>query len=381
MRAAAPDTTRAPIPGAEETPRLGVVLVTYNSADVILDCLESLLASVGVRLAIQVVDNASPDGTPAVLRDWAAGRAEAPLAGLPVAVPRVAKPLPLLSGLGKLPERGHAIALLETGGNLGFAGGVNRGLAELARLPEIDRVWILNPDTVVPHDTARAFATHPEPPGGFALMGGRVLYLERPGMIQIDGGTIDRWTGITGNLNLFADHATTPPPDLARIDFITGASLVASRRFWEAAGPMREDYFLYYEEVDWALRRGELPLVYCAAALVYHGAGTAIGSATHARLASPFALYFKHRARMMFLRRFFPASRPGGWLWALGKAGQYLLKGYPRGARALLAGTAGRPPPAEVAGGLSAAALAVLEGRGSRAAPMPRPAVAGERRE
>ena len=39
-------------------PTLGVVVVTFNAADIIQDCLESLLASRGVQLAIVVVDNA-----------------------------------------------------------------------------------------------------------------------------------------------------------------------------------------------------------------------------------------------------------------------------------------------------------------------------------
>lgn len=342
---------------------LGVVLVAFDSSDVILDCLESLLASTGVALRIVVVDNGSSDGTPGLLRDWAAGRVPyTPAPDLPVPVAPSPKPLVLHETLaGAETGTGHAVALVETGRNTGFAGGVNRGLAELARLPGLDRFWVLNPDSVVPPDTARAFAAAPGPEGGFALMGGRVLYLERPDMIQIDGGTINRHTGITGNLNLFAAFSETPLPDPARMDFVTGASMVASRTFYEAAGPMREDYFLYYEEVDWALRRGALPLAFCPGAIVYHRGGSAIGSATVDRPASPFALYFKHRARMMFLRRFFPSGVLTGRLWSLAKAGQFLLKGFRPEAAALLRGTFGAGPPRAVCDRLSAATLEWIE--------------------
>ena len=356
----------AVIAGPGASPLLGVVLVTFNSAEIILDCLESLLASGGVRLRIQVVDNASTDGTADLLRAWARGdsAARAPLGDLPFALEPSAKPLPLLTDLGAAGADGHAVALLETGENLGFAGGVNRGLAELARREGIERFWILNPDTVVPPDTARAFATHPVPEGGFALMGGRVLYLDRPDMIQIDGGTINRWTGITGNLNVLHSHAVTPPPTLDRLDFITGASMVASREFYRRVGPMREDYFLYYEEVDWALRRGELPLVHCPEAVAFHRAGTAIGSPKPDRPASPFSLYFKHRARMMFLRRFRPFSLPIGWFWSLLKAAQLGAKGFRPEAGALLAGSFGRPPPGDVRQRLSPAALSRIRAGG-----------------
>jgi len=150
-------------------PSLGVVVVTFNSSDVIFDCLESLLASAGVCLRIVVVDNGSTDGTPALLRDWAAGGARPAGAALPFALAPLARPLVLHAdvpppGTGE----GHAVTLIDTGLNTGFAGGVNRGLAVLAAVPGIDRFWVLNPDSAVLPKTARAFASHPAPPGGFS---------------------------------------------------------------------------------------------------------------------------------------------------------------------------------------------------------------------
>ena len=337
---------------------LGVVIVTYNAADVILACLETLLASSDVTLRIVVVDNASTDGTPDLIADWAAGSLAPHLADLPFAAGARAKPVTVHADLAACTDwRQHAVSLISAPINLGFASGVNRGLAVLAELPQIERFWVLNPDCVVPPSTAAAFARYTPPEGSFALMGGRVLYLDNPTMIQIDGGTIARWSGITGNLGLFGTHSETPAADPAQMDFIAGASMVASRAFYEAAGPMREDYFLYYEEVDWALRRGRLPLAYCPGALIYHHGGSAIGSAIHNRPATPFALYFKHRARMIFLRRFYPASRLTAHVWSLAKAGQFLLRGWHREARALLAGAFGRPPPPHLRRGLSAATL------------------------
>lgn len=326
-------------------PRLGVTICTFNSADVILDCLESLLASTGVSLSIVIADNASTDGTVTLLRDWAAGRVayDAP-EGSPIALVPVLRPVPMPLDGGPAAGLAHRIRLIETGVNGGFAAGVNAGLVVLSDETDLDRFWILNPDSMVPAGSALAFATHPAPQGGFGLMGGRVNYFENPDCIQIDGGTINRWTGVTSNLNLNASHAATPPPDPTRMDFITGASMVASRQFYEAAGPMPEDYFLFYEEVDWALQRGRLPLLYCPGGLVYHRAGTATGSATLWRPASPFSLYFKHRGRLRFMRRYFKAGVVTALLFSVAKAGQLLLKGYRPEAAALLAGSLGRAP-------------------------------------
>ncbi|MGY9046356.1 hypothetical protein P775_05710 [Puniceibacterium antarcticum] len=334
-------------------PTLGVVIVTFNAADVVLDCLESLLAADGVRLDIVVVDNASNDTTIADLRDWAAGTRPYTVPDtMPFALGVAPKPVPLqVSGPRGPQNSGHHLTLIETGLNGGFAAGVNRGLAELAARPGIDRFWILNPDSAVPPATPRAFATCAA--GDFSLLGGRVLYYDKPGMIQIDGGTINRNTGVTGNISLFRKHAETAAPSVADMDFITGASMVASRTFYNAAGPMPEEYFLYYEEVDWAQRCKSKPLAYCPEAIIYHRAGASIGSPTQDRLASPFSIYFKHRARLMFMRRYFPARLPIALVYSLAKAAQLALRGHRREAVTLLLASFNLPPPAHVRAKLS----------------------------
>lgn len=327
----------ADLPPLARSPRLGVVIVAFNSADVILDCLESLLASPGMALSVVVVDNGSSDGTPDLLRAWAAGQPWQPAPDLPFALTPAAKPL-RLDGAASDPD-GHRITLLDTWINAGFAAGVNRGLALLAADP--------GPD--------------------FALMGGRVLYWPSDDQIQIDGGLIDWRTGVTGNLNQYAQSTATPAPDPAQMAFITGASMVASRRFYAAAGPMPEDYFLYYEEVDWALRRNALPgaplpLAYCPQALVWHRAGTAIGSPTLDRPASAFSLYFKHRARLRFMRRHFPASLPLALAYSLAKSAQLLVKGYPVEAWTILSASLGLGPSARIRARLSPEAAALAFG-------------------
>lgn len=354
-------------------PNLGVVIVTFNSADVIRDCLESLLAARDVRLEIVIVDNASTDDTLAALHDWASGATPyVPSADMPFVLPVSPKPIALRTETDVL-ARQTSLSLIETGVNGGFAAGVNRGLAFLAARPGVDRFWILNPDSAVPPETPHAFATAPGPAGGFALMGGRVIYFDTPEIIQIDGGLINRRTGVTGNSGLGQPHATTPAPDPASLDFITGASMVVSRAFYERAGPMAEDYFLYYEEVDWALRRGDLPLAYCAGGIVYHRAGTAIGSPTLGRPASAFSLYFKHRARLRFMRRFRPRNLWGAYAYSVAKAAQLALKGYWAEAATILLASFERPPPAAVRSHLSDAAAIRAFGAFGAAPPPPSP--------
>lgn len=333
--------------------RIGIIIVSYGSADVILDCLESLLAAGRPEFRIVVVDNASPDGSADLIRRWARADDHRVAEDIPFEIPRGPRPLRLSEGGPDLvPETGAQVTLIESGANLGFAGGVNAGLAHLMRDPGIAHFWVLNPDSVVPPGSLAALAARLGEVGRYGLMGGRVLYLERPDRIQIDGGLVNYATGVTGNHNLNRP-ADAPPPDPARLDFVTGASLVASRSFVERAGPMREDYFLYYEEVDWALRRGDLPIVHCPDLVVYHRAGTAIGSPKEGQSASPFSLYFKHRGRMRFLRRFNPRALPLGYAYGMAKAAGLLRRGEGEGARAILAAIHGRPAPGSIAERLS----------------------------
>ncbi|MEM8849558.1 MAG: glycosyltransferase family 2 protein [Pseudomonadota bacterium] len=293
------------------TAKLGVVIVLHGSGDVIGDCLTTLLASADVTLDIAIVDNASTDDGPAIAR--------------------AADPGP------------HRLQVIETGRNGGYASGVNTGLRILADETALDRFWILNPDTLVPPETAHRFATFGAP---FGLLGGRVVYADPPGLIQIDGGIINRWTGVTSNLNRGAP-ADAPPAQRAA-DFVTGASLVVSRTFLDEVGPMPEDYFLYYEEVAWASRGQDHAIRHDPQAIVRHRAGTAIGSQTQSRGPSPFSAWFLHRARLRFVRRYRPTALPGALAYSIGKAVQAVLRRQPRVAAAILTGSLGIAPPREV---------------------------------
>ncbi len=169
-----------------------------------------------------------------------------------------------------------------------------------------------------------------------------------PTKIQTDGGQVSRTTARCTSLHAGLRPLTTAMPDAASLDYITGASVVATRGFIAEAGLMPEDYFLYYEEVEWAFRRGARALRVSPDVVVYHRGGTAIGSGDTTRRPSPFANYFNYRNRMRFLRRCMPRAAPGAVCFALAKAAQLGLAGATDEARAIIAGTFGLPPPGEV---------------------------------
>ena len=320
-----------------DRPPLGVAIVAFNSADIIVGCLDSLFASRGAELRVVVTDNASSDDTVDAIRGWAARRGREDAAFHFTELPAdTAAPA------------SADLTLLRSGFNGGYAHGVNAGLRLLLRDPAIDLFWVLNPDCEVTPEAAARYLAHGAD-GAFALMCGRTIYKEAPDRIQTDGGRIDRWTGVCSAANLGLPPATTPMPQARELDFIPGSNAVATRTFIERAGLMSEDYFLYYEEVDWAFRRGQLPLRIVDDVVVYHYGGTAIGSGSATRRASPFANYFNYRNRIRFLARHRPMAVPIGLAYAVAKALQLLLlKRAASEARALVAGAFGLAPPAAV---------------------------------
>ncbi|MEM7213651.1 MAG: glycosyltransferase family 2 protein [Pseudomonadota bacterium] len=317
--------------------KLGVIVVLYRSADVIGSCLASILDAYPEVSRVVLVDNASPDESAAVAQDLAHAR-------------RVAV-VEYPAHANAAPPAGHTIEIIRSNENLGFAGGVNLGLEHLAQDPEMAYYWVLNPDCELTPGAAAAALTTANAAmeeGGFSILGTRLLYHDTRD-IQSDGGIACKWTGRCRNLNQGRSTEDAKGHSEDDYDFISGASMIASRKFVEQKGPMVEDYFLYYEEVDWAARRGSLPLRRCLDSVVLHHGGTAIGSGVPGRSPSPMSNYFNFRNRIRFMRRFHPVAMPASYVFCLLKVLQALLRREWKSAFASFCGTFGMPPPAAVA--------------------------------
>jgi len=76
-------------------------------------------------------------------------------------------------------------------------------------------------------------------------------------------------------------------------------------------GLLSEEYFLYFEELDWAVRaRGRYALGYAPAAVVYHREGGSIGSGSRSAGKTRVADFHFYRNRVRFTRKFAPALVP-----------------------------------------------------------------------
>jgi len=111
-----------------------------------------------------------------------------------------------------------------------------------------------------------------------------------------------------------------------RMAYIVGASMLVSAQFLQHVGLMEEQYFLYFEEIDWAERgKPKFKLGYAKRSLVYHKAG---GSTQAASRRSALAAYYIARNRLVFTRRFHPEYVSAVWRATLLDALRYTAKAH-----------------------------------------------------
>ncbi|MGY1659607.1 glycosyltransferase family 2 protein [Geodermatophilus sp. SYSU D00705] len=196
---------------------MDVVIVNYNAASYVANCIGSLTGATVGRIV--VVDNDSSTADRERLTEVIA------------ADPRV-----------------HAVW---SATNVGFGAGVNLGVDHLA--PEDDDLFVvLNPDTRV-HDGALQALSRALSDGRFDVVTPTIYSgAEEEPVIWFGGGEIDLRRGETVHCDLGRSHRAAGG-DRA-ISFITGAAPAMSGRTWRAIGGFREDLFLYWEDAEFSLR-------------------------------------------------------------------------------------------------------------------------------
>ncbi len=313
---------------AGASPLVWIVVLNWNGWRHTLECLESLFRLAYPRYRVVVVDNASEDDSVARIRDWAEGRLEAPLPEpaepRALVAPPVPKPIPYHEldrpGAGEggaaIPPEARLI-LLQSGANLGFAGGCNLGLRLALANPEVEYVWLLNNDTVVRPEALDGLVRTMRADPGIGICGSTILFYHRPDTIQaLGGGRYNPWIGFASSVGEHSrvKEASGPTPP---IEYVNGASMCVSRPFLETVGLMTEEFFLYFEELDWACRaKGRFRLGHAPGSIVYHKEGATIGTSGKAGRRSSLSDYYMLRNRFRINRKYFPLALVTLYLWA-----------------------------------------------------------------
>lgn len=241
------------------SPSVSVIVVNYNTGELLDRCLDSLRARTAEPTAeVILVDNASSDGS--------AERA----------------------------VRQHPqVNFIPVGLNLGFAGGVRRGAAEASG----GTLFLLNPDAEIYPDTLEKLVSGLEEDPLLAVAGCKIFDPDRS-TIQHAGAVLHP-SLITSHLGRGeVDQGQYDQP--ADVDYVTGAALAVRREVWDELGGLDPGYRPgYYEETELCLRarrRGYRVRVLPAARAVHHE------SVSSGKLSARF-FYHYHRNRLRFLIR------------------------------------------------------------------------------
>lgn len=233
-------------------PEVDVIIVTYNSARVISDLLDSLPPALGnIAANIIIVDNGSTDSTVKILVD-----------------------------------RGDCKLVQST--NTGYAGGINRGVREGSGA---NAILILNPDVrlgpgaVAPLlDALRPSGTGIAAPRVLSDHGNLEFSLRRePSLLRALGLSRTKRPALSDHVQ---EAAAYEHPHAA--DWALGAVLMISRHCFDTLGGWDESFFLYSEETDFCLRARDIGLRtwYEPRSVAVHiGGGSGRNDRTHAMLA------------------------------------------------------------------------------------------------
>lgn len=234
------------------------------------------------------------------------------------------------------------VHLVDSGENLGFAGGNNVGI-RYARERGCDYIWLLNNDTVVDPDALSALVRAARSDASIGIWGSKIYYHSQPDVLWYAGATIDPKIGWTHQLGQ-GECDEGQYDTVRRTEYVTGCSLLVSTKVIDAIGLMDESYFLYWEEVDWcyrALRHGWESAVEPASVL-WHKVSASASASRRVQVR------YEMRNRLIFHRRYRPKSLPGVFLRSLRIALAEYVKhdrelgiGYLAGMRDFLLGRSG----------------------------------------
>ena len=262
------------------TPRVSIIIVTYNSLGQIDACLESLARTLSPDHETIVVDNASPDGTADAVK-----------------------------------QRWPSIRVIDAGSNVGFARANNVGI----RHSSGRFVLLLNPDTEVRPGAITRLVEALHARTDAAVAGPRLV--DEHGRSELSFGSmigpvseLRQKLLVRGNdegapfVRRYVEWLTRRP---RVVDWVSGACLLVRRKDAEAVGLLDERYFIYTEDVDFcaAIRARGRKVLFIPDAEVRHLRGRSVRSLQQATEVayrrSQLAFYAKHHPRWLpWLRRY-----------------------------------------------------------------------------
>ncbi len=266
---------------------VAVVVLSWNRREDTLGCLRSLAALEPPKPLVIVVDNGSSDGTAEAVREGFVG-----------------------------------VELIETGANLGFAGGNNAGIRR-ALERGASHVLVLNNDVEVEPGFVNALLEEAARRPDAGALCSTILFADPPGLIWFAGASFDPRSGYNGRQRGYREPDDGRFAGVAETDRACGAAVLIPRATLEAVGLFDEQLFLYVEDTDWSLRAraAGFRLYVVPASKVRHKVSVGSGGES-----SPATLYYDTRNSIVVCERHAPLGRLGSGRRRLVLVGSHLLQ-------------------------------------------------------
>jgi len=247
-------------------PLVSIITINYNESGVTLEMLESLRSLSYDNVQVIVVDNASPNDNPDIIKE-------------------------------KYPE----VLLIKSEHNLGFAGGNNLGV----KAANGQYLLFINNDTIVPQNFIGPLVDTLVKDETIGMVSPKIKFHWDASLIQYAGYTpMNHWT-IRNNSIGYRQKDDGSFDKEGETESIHGAAMMVPKRVVEQVGMMTEIYFLYYEEHDWAemVKRAGFKIYYQPKSYILHKESISTGKF------SPLKTYYIARNRIVFARRNFKPTQ------------------------------------------------------------------------
>lgn len=249
----------------KQTPELSIITVNYNGRKDTEELIRSLQEFLTFPYELIVVDNGSFEDEAIILQR-------------------------------QFPD----IQTIRSDKNRGFAGGNNLGIEQA----QGNYLFFLNNDVIVTDESiyllVEALNNSPE----LAGVSPKILFADSPDTIQFAGYTELSRITLRNTIIGYQEKDRGQYNSPRKTPYLHGAAMCIRREVINRVGEMPENYFLYYEELDWCtqITTSGYELGYIPQARVYHKESSSTGQD------SPLKAYYMTRNRLLFARR----NRQGG---------------------------------------------------------------------
>lgn len=245
-------------------PKISIVLLNYNNYEDTFTCVESLQQVRYPNFDVIIVDNKSTNGS--------------------------------LEKLYRL--KSDNIQIVDSGKNGGFAFGNNIGI-KIANEEGAEYVLLLNNDTIVTEnflDKLLECFLYEENVG---IATCRIMYNSERDKVWYAGGTID-WNNLRA-IHREINGDVYRSKGMENVEFSSGCCMMISRECLKKIGGLPEDYFMYYEDLDYCVKAKEAgyKIVYNPEGVIYHCVSSSGGGAE-----SAFVIEWTNRSRRKLYRKY-----------------------------------------------------------------------------